>query len=537
MITWIRGVWLLTLLGAGFMVASASAADTSAPAVQAGNEKATPGGASARRPNIIYFYADDLGYGETGAYGQKKIRTPNVDRLAAEGMKFTRHYTGTPVCAPARCNLLTGLHSGHAVVRGNYEMGGYTDETEGGQMPLPPHTQTLGTLLKSAGYATACVGKWGLGMTQTSGHPNRQGFDYFFGYLDQKQAHNYYPTHLWENETRYPLNNKFVNVHDPAMKGVTNVNFDRYQTGDHAVDHITSKALTFLEANRDKPFFLYFSTPLPHVSLQPKKEFLEPYLKEFADGTPGALSPQAGPDTDPPFLANAGPTYAPHPHPRAAYAAMISMMDHDLGLLMAKVKELGLDENTIIMFSSDNGPTFDVGGVDTRFFDSAAGRRGSKASVYEGGIIEPMIARWPGQIKAGSVTELMSAQYDVLPTLCDLVDIPMEKPVDGISFLPTLLGKGQQKTHDYFYWEFPERGGQQALTKGDWKIVKQKMRNKPHAAWELYNLKTDPAEQNDLAAAHPDRVKELAELAREAHWHPAVHEWEFVDPKFTTSPE
>lgn len=475
---------------------------------------------SGDKPNIIYFYADDLGYGETEPYGQTKIRTPNVARLAADGMKFTRHYTGTPVCAPARCNLLTGLHSGHAVVRGNYEFGGYPDEEEGGQMPLPPRTQTIAHILKDQGYATGCVGKWGLGMVGSSGQPDRQGFDYFFGYNDQKQAHNYYPTHLWENNQHYPLKNDYVYVHENRGKKDPNVDFDKYQHGDNAYDQITSKAVSFIDNHKDGPFFLYFATPLPHVSLQPKAEFLEPYLKEIKE--------------DGPYLGNKG--YAAHPHPRAAYAAMITMMDAQLGAVMDKVKELGLDENTIIMFSSDNGPTFDVGGVDTDFFNSSGGLRGRKASVYEGGIREPMIARWPGKIKPGSTTDLLSAQYDVLPTLCEILGVTPEKPVDGISFLPTLLGKtADQKTHKWFYWEFPERGGQQAVRNGEWKAVKQNMRKHPDTKWELYNLKDDPAESNNIAAQHPEVINEIDAIAKEAHWHPIVTDWEFVDPVLTKS--
>jgi arylsulfatase A-like enzyme len=469
---------------------------------------------SDNRPNIVYFYADDLGYGETGPYGQQKIKTPNVDKLAAEGMKFTRHYTGTPVCAPARCNLLTGLHSGHAVVRGNYEFGDYGDDKEGGQMPLPPHTQTVAHILKSAGYATGCVGKWGLGMTDSSGQPDRQGFDYFFGYLDQKQAHNYYPTHLWENNKPYPLKNSEVYVHENRGKKDPNVNFAKYQTGDNAYDHLTSKAVEFVEQHKDEPFFLYFATPLPHLSLQPKAEFLDPYLKAFPD--------------DPAYLGDKG--YAAHPHPRAAYAAMITMMDAQLGAVMEKLKELGLDENTLIVFSSDNGPTFDVGGVDTDFFNSTAGLRGRKASVYEGGIREPMIARWPGKIKPGSQTDFMSAQYDFMPTVCEITGTTATQPMDGFSLLPTLLGQPAKQTHDYFYWEFPEHGGQQALIRGDWKIVKQNMRKQPDAKWELYNLKDDPNESKDVAAAHPDIAQQLDKLTREAHWHPIITDWEFVDP-------
>lgn len=473
------------------------------------------GAAEKSKPNIIYFFADDLGYGDTGPYGQKKIHTPNMDRLAAEGVRFTQHYTGAPVCAPSRCMLLTGMHSGHSVVRGNYEMGGFEDEREGGQMPLPPNTYTIGRMLQSQGYATACVGKWGLGMTQTFGHPNRQGFDYFFGYLDQKQAHDYYPTHLWENEERYALNNEWVNIHGYRGNKEGERDFAKYQQGDHAVDHITSKALDFLDANHDKPFFLYYATPVPHLSLQPKKEFLDRYVKEFGE--------------EEPYLGNAG--YAPHPSPRAAYAAMISQVDDDLGKLMAKVKELGLDENTIIMLSSDNGPTYN-GGVDVKFFDGTAGLRGQKTDLYEGGIRVPMIARWPGKFAAGVVTDHRSAQYDVLPTLAEVTGVKLEHEIDGISLLPTLTGKGAQPEHEYMYWEYPASGGQVAVTKGEWKIIRTGVRKNRDAPWQLYNLAKDRAEKNDVSAEHPEVVAELAAYAKEAHWHAIVREWEFIDPVF-----
>ncbi len=502
----------MTFTRVSLMVATVSAAAI-IPAISGAQTTAT-------KPNIIYIYADDLGYGEIGPFGQKKIKTPNLDKFAAEGMKFTSHYTGTPVCAPARCNLLTGLHSGHAVVRGNYELGGYEDEKEGGHFPLPPHTLTVGKVLQQQGYVTGCVGKWGLGMHDTSGAPNRQGFDYFFGILDQKQAHNFYPTHLWENGERYPLDNEYVNVHENRGKKNPNVNFAKYHKGDHASDHMTSKALQFLADNKDKPFFLYYANPLPHASLQPKQEYVEPYLDQFEEKGP-----------------HLGNGYAPHATPRAAYAGMISQLDAEVGMLMDKLKELGLDENTLIMFSSDNGPTFNVAGVDTEFFNSAGDLRGRKGDVYEGGIRVPTLARWPGKIAPGSVTDHRSAQYDFLPTVADLLNVELPEPVDGISYLPTLLGKDGQKNHDYMYWEFPERGGKQAVTRMPWKIVKTNMRKNPDAAWELYNLESDPGEKSNVAHQHPDIVKELDALAREAHWHPQTKEWEFVDPKFETDEE
>lgn len=472
---------------------------------------------SARKPNIIYIFADDLGHADIGAYGQKIIRTPNLDRMAEEGMRFTRHYTSSPVCAPSRCSLLTGLHSGHAVVRGNYELGGFEDDREGGQMPLPPNTRTIGTVLQKEGYATACVGKWGLGMVNNSGHPNRQGFDYFFGYLDQKQAHNYYPTHLWENENSYPLNNEFRNVHtDPDRD---NPDFDIYQQGDHAADHMTTKALEFIAKNQDKPFFLYYASPIPHLSLQPKQEFLEPYLEIIEE--------------DPAYVGKEHPRYTPHKTPRAAYAAMVSMLDADVGLIMDKVKELGLEDNTLIMFCSDNGATFDTGGADLKYFKSNGNLRGGKAQLWEGGIREPMLARWPGRIKSGTVTDHPSATYDVLATIAELVDVKIDGVHDGISFLPTLLDKSaEQKKHDFLYWEYPARGGQIALQRGPWKIIRRGVRENRDAPWQLYNLETDESESNNVADQHPELVKEMAEIARQQHWHPIVQDWEFINPMF-----
>lgn len=470
----------------------------------------------AKPPNIVYFYADDLGYGQVGAYGQKKIRTPNIDKLAAEGIKFTRHYASAPLCSPSRASLLTGLHTGHSTIRFNYEFGGYTDDTERGQMPLPPHSITIGNILQDAGYVTGCVGKWGLGMADTSGHPNRQGFDYFFGYLDQKQPHTYYPTHLWENSTKVPLDNEYIDVHELQGKPDPDVDFARYQNGDHAYDHMSTRALSFIEKNKDRPFFLYFATPLPHNSQQPKPEYLEPYLKELTE--------------DKPYLGEK--RYAPHEHPRAAYAAMISMVDADLGRIMAKLQELGLDENTLVIFSSDNGPSSDIGGVDGKFFNSSGGLRGHKGSLYEGGIREPMIARWPGHIAPGTTTDLPSAQYDVMATFCDLTGVSGPELNDGISFLPTLLGKADaQKRHKYLYWEFPGKGGSQAVSKENWKIVRRKVNGDPNTAWELYDLKSDPLEKNNVAAEHPGLVKEMAGYAEEAHWTPVYREWEFIDPK------
>jgi len=353
-------------------------------------------------------------------------------------------------------------------------------------------------------------------MTQTSGHPNLQGFDYFFGYLDQKQAQNYYPTHLWENDQPFSLNNKYRNIH-AAKKNPGSIPAVEYQQGDHAADHITSKTLAFIAEHKTEPFFLYYTPTLPHLALQPKQEFLEKYLGKFPD--------------DKPYDGSQG--YAPHDHPRAAYAALISMLDADVGKIMASLREHGLDDNTIVMFSSDNGPTTDIGGVDTNFFNSSAGLRGRKRDLYEGGIRMPMLARWPCHIAAGTSTDHVSAQYDVLPTIADLLDLELEPPYDGISFLPTLLGKpAEQKQHDYLYWELNEKGGSVAVTRWPWKAVRTDVVENRNAPWQLYNLESDPEEKSDVAGQHPDIIKELDAAAKEAHWHPTNREFEFIDPKF-----
>ena len=384
--------------------------------------------AQKNKPNIIYIYADDLGYGELGCYGQQKIKTPSLDRLAKEGIRFTQHYTSAPVCAPARCALMTGKHSGHSYIRGNYELGGFEDDTEGGQMPLPEGTFTLARMMKQAGYSTGAIGKWGLGMHNNTGDPNRQGFDYFYGYYDQKQAHNFYPTHLWENGKWDTLDNPFIHVHKPLPKDENDpAAFAHYKGREYSLDKMVMKTFEFIIKNKNKPFFLYLPYTGPHVSLQAPDEAVKEYLGKFEEQ---------------PYRGEKG--YASTLNPRATYAAMINYMDKQIGRIMALLEELGLDENTIVMFSSDNGATFDAGGVDTEFFNSVGGLRGRKQDLYEGGIREPFIARWPGKIPAGRVTDHISVQFDMMATLAELIGAKAP-PNDGISFLPTLLGNDKQQ--------------------------------------------------------------------------------------------
>ena len=473
-------------------------------------------------PNIIYIYADDLGYGELGCYGQQKIKTPNLDRMAKEGMRFTNHYSSTPVCAPARCILLTGRHGGHSYIRGNYEMGGFADSLEGGQMPLPDGTFTIARMLKNAGYTTGMAGKWGLGMPGTTGDPLLQGFDYYYAVLDQKQAHNFYPTHLWENGKWDTLNNPVINVHRKLdSASATGKDFEYYKGKDYAVTKMTEKALAFIDrsllerqAGKQNPFFLYLPYPLPHVSLQAPDAYVKKYIGLF---------------NEKPYYGAKG--YAASLYPLSTYAAMITYLDEQVGIIMQKIKQLGMDENTIIMFSSDNGPTFN-GGVDAAFFNSAGGLRGLKMDLYEGGIREPFIARWPGKIPAGKTSGLVSAQFDMMATFADLTGQKVDY-TDGISLLPELTGRSEAQTkRSYIYFEYPEKGGQVAIRMGNWKGVRTNVKKNRNAPWQVFNLKTDSAETTDVANDHPELVKTFNAIQKNEHQHAHIREWEFIDPKF-----
>jgi arylsulfatase A len=466
-----------------------------------------------RKPNIIYIYADDLGYGELGSYGQKKIKTPNLDKLAKEGVRFTKHYTSTPVCAPARCMLLTGRHGGHSYIRGNYEMGGFADDKEGGQMPLPEGTLTIAKVLKNAGYATGAVGKWGLGMANTTGDPNKQGFDYFYGYLDQKQAHNYYPTHLWENGKWDTLNNPVIDVHRKLAQGASDDEFAYFKGKDYAIDKMAEKAEKFIVDHKEKPFFLYLPFTIPHASLQTLDEEIKQYVGQFDEK---------------PYLGERN--YASTKYPLSTYAAMITYLDKQVGKVMEQVKRLGLDDNTIIMFSSDNGTTFN-GGTDAKFFNSVGGLRGLKMDVYEGGIREPFIARWPGKIPAGSTSDFVSAQFDMFATLSEIAGI-QAPPSDGISLVPVMTGKGKVQRREYLYFEFSEKSGQIAIRFEKFKAIKSDLKKNRNAAWELYDMENDEKESVDIASKHPEIISKLDAIVKKEHRAATIKEWEFIDPKF-----
>ncbi|MEC3878398.1 arylsulfatase [Parapedobacter sp. 10938] len=453
------------------------------------------------RPNIVFILADDLGYGDLGVYGQQYIRTPHIDRLATEGMRFTQFYAGTTVCAPSRSALLTGQHTGHTYIRGNKEI-----QPEG-QEPLADSVRTFAQLLQQAGYVTGAFGKWGLGMVGTSGDPNMKGFDEFFGYNCQRQSHRYYPTHLWHNREKVILEGN-----------------DLSRKAHYAPALIQEKTLVFIEAHKDTPFFLFIPTVLPHAELQgPDDEYYRQYEHAFEE------TPHQGNGYGPDATV-AG--YASVAKPRATFAAMVSRMDAYVGQVMAKLEELGLADNTLVLFSSDNG-AHKEGGADPAFFNSSGGLRGVKRDLYEGGIRTPFIARWPNHIAAGSVSEHIGAFWDVMPTMVDLINAPSPHYTDGISFLPTLLGQRRQQQHAYLYWEFHGGGGRQAVRMGKWKAVKLNVKKNPDATVELYNLQIDPAETNDIAAEHPGVAAQLAQVMDEAHQESAVFPL-FPDRKQTT---
>jgi arylsulfatase A len=463
-------------------------------------------------PNILFILADDLGYGDLGGYGQRRIRTPRLDGLAAEGMRFTQFYSGSPVCAPSRGAFLTGRHTGHAYVRDNQELGGFLDSEERGQVPLPPDHPTVARWLRAHGYATAVVGKWGLGGPESTGVPTKQGFDFFFGYLDQKQAHNYYPTHLWRNEERYPLGNEYFSPHQKLDGNPDDrKSYDKYRGRDYAIDFMTREAVEWLRAEKSTPFFLYFAPTIPHVALQVPEAAMKEYEGQFAE------TPYAG-----------DRNYLPQRTPRAAYAAMVTYLDAQVGRILDTLKEIGADERTLVIFTSDNGAPYNVGGTPTDFFKSDGALRGQKGTLYEGGIRVPMIARWPGRIRAGATSDHVGANWDMWATFADLLGAAPPEGSDGISILPTLLGRNNQRTHDVLYWEFHSQGSSQAVRMGRWKGIRNNILTQPDASLELYNLDRDPAEATNVAANNPDLVRRIEEVMKTARTPAVLPKWNFT---------
>ncbi|HPA87624.1 MAG TPA: arylsulfatase [Bacteroidales bacterium] len=435
-------------------------------------------------PNIVYILADDLGYGDLGCYGQEKFTTPNIDRLAANGMLFRQHYTGCTVSAPSRSSLMTGQHTGHTPIRGNKEW-----DPEG-QWPLPAASVTVAEMLRERGYTTGAFGKWGLGFVGTEGDPNLQGFDEFFGYNCQRLAHNYYPFHLWHNNEKILLHEN-----DSGKKGI------------YSTDLIHKAAIDFMTNNRDKPFFMFYPTVIPHAELFAKDEYMERFRGKF-----DPEKSYKGTDDGPTF--RLGP-YGSQPEGHAAFAAMVTQLDDYVGEIIEKLRELNLEDNTIVMFASDNGPHLE-GGADPDYFNSNGPLRGYKRDMYDGGIRTAFIVKWPGKVKPGSVSDHVSAFWDVLPTLAEISGSVIPDGVDGISFLPELTGK-KQKKHEYLYWEFHEQGGKMAVRMGDWKAVKLNVDKTPGGTVELYDLSADIGETNDLSASNPELVEKLEKLMDDAH--------------------
>jgi len=440
--------------------------------------------AKKKPPNIIYILADDLGYGDLGSYGQEMFETPHLDQLARDGIRFTRHYSGSTVCAPSRSVLMTGLHTGHTQIRGNQEV------RPEGQWPMPASSFTLAEGLKNAGYVTGAFGKWGLGFPGSEGDPVNQDFDRFFGYNCQRYAHRYYPEYLWDNSKKVNLEGN-----------------DWSSTVTYAPDLIQQKTIEFIREHRDTSFFVFVPMVIPHAELiVPDDEIFQQYLGKYPEtpykGRPGA---DYGPDMKISM-------YCSQENPHATFVSMVHRLDGYVGEIVEAVEELGLSENTIIMFTSDNGPHME-GGADPDFFNSNGGLRGYKRDLYEGGIRVPFIVSWPGTIEAGGVSDHPSAFWDLVPTLAELGGFECEES-DGISFLPELLGSEQPK-HSFLYWEFHEQGGKQAILMDQWKGVRLNVGKDPEGPLELYNLEDDPKEENNVAEANPDLVERLARMMEE----------------------
>ncbi|NCU03412.1 MAG: arylsulfatase [Chitinophagaceae bacterium] len=438
--------------------------------------------AFAQQPNIIFIFADDLGYGELGCYGQQKIETPNLDALAAKGKKFTSFYSGTSVCAPSRASLMTGLHTGHTPIRGNKQ---FAPE---GQTPLPASTKTFANYLQQRGYATATFGKWGMGFNQNSGDPNKKGFDLFYGYNDQSLAHDFYPPYLWKNHDKVDLsiNKQYDSVYSAAL--------------------IQQQALNYIQEQGSKPFFMYLSYTLPHGDVIGPHDSLYNYYKQKFNEQP--LTGNA--------LRTRPHNINPEPYPHAQFAAMVGRLDMYVGEIVKAIQEKGLAENTLIIFSSDNGPHRENGG-DPEFFNSNGIYRGIKRDLYEGGMRVPFIAYWPNKIKPAVVTQPV-ALWDMYPTFLELAKVPVEEKIDGISIVPLLTqNKGKQKLHDFFYWEFHENDGRQAVRWGKWKGVRLGVSKNENAPIELYNLNNDPSEQRNVADKNPEVIKVIEQIMKQEH--------------------
>lgn len=444
-----------------------------------------------RPPNVIFILADDLGYADVSCYGQTHFTTPHIDALAKNGLKFTQGYSGSTVCAPSRCCLMTGLHSGHAVVRGNAEI-----QPEG-QAPMPADTKTVAHLMQAAGYRTGAFGKWGLGGPETVSEPIKMGFNRFYGYNCQRAAHGYYPTHLWSDNTKVLLPEN----EDEKM-------------GKYAPHLIHEEALKFIRANRDQPFFCYYAAIQPHADMVAPKDYMDRHRGKYG--------------TEPSYKKD---HYRYQTEPRAAFAAMVNVLDDYVGSIVAELEAQGIADNTLIIFSSDNGPHKE-GGHDYRYFDCSGELKGEKRDLYEGGVRVPMIASWPGKIAAGTETDQLTAFWDFLPTMSALTGQALSQPTDGVSILPTLRGKPeQQQQHDYLYWEFPAKKGRVAIRKGNWKAVRYDIGIDPNSPLELYDLESDIGETTNVAKRNPEIVGQLGKLLQAARTVPANPKFDLPKPK------
>ncbi len=424
--------------------------------------------AKSKSPNVIFILADDLGYGDLSCYGQKNFSTPYIDAMARGGVRFTQFYAGCTVSAPSRCALMTGKHTGNTYVRGNRSVKGSDGEVY--DTPIPDGEYTLAELFKDGGYKTACVGKWGLGGIGSSGHPNAQGFDYFFGCLGQAHAHRYFPTYLHENSTRIELGEKV-----------------------YSHDLMEAKALDFITENRDNPFFLYLSFTIPHAELNIPDEYTTQFEGKFQEPEP--------------FMGKN--YYSPQDEPYKVFASMVTRLDRSVGTILERLKELGIDEDTMVIFTSDNGAHAE-GGANPEFFNSTGIYRGIKRDLYEGGIRVPMIINYPRAVAAGRESDLKGAFWDFMPTFQELIGLKgVSISDDGLSIMPTLEGKRQKQTHDYLYWEFHERTGSQAIRMGDWKLIRQQWKGGDKAYFELFNIALDPSEESNVADANEEVVSQM----------------------------
>lgn len=473
----------------------------------------------AKQPNIVFILADDLGYGDLGCYGQEKIETPNIDQLAQNGIRFTQFYAGASLSSPSRCSLFTGLHTGHTYIRGNDEMTDrgdvnshaamYKDASLEGQRPMPEGTITFPALLKKGGYTTGCIGKWGLGNPGSVGAPENMGFDFFYGYNCQRQAHNYYPPFLYRNDKREYLPNR---IYEPGYYPLDDANkyeiyhYNRFNEGIYSPDLMFDEIKTFVSENKENPFLLAWTTTIPHMALQAPEKWVKYYHDKFGE--------------EEPYLGNNG--YYPSRYPRAVFAAMISTLDEQVGELVKHLKELGIYDNTIIVFTSDNGSA-NKGGPDPVWFNSGgpfkAGKGWGKATLHEGGIRVPLIVAWPGKVKAQTTSNLICAGWDFLPTFCDIAQIE-PSATDGISFLPELLGE-KQPEHKYLYWEYSGGKGFKAVRWGKWKGLLENVK-KGNTVLELFDLESDPGETTNLAKKYPKVVKQIEQMMKEAHTEPLV---------------